>query len=194
VKAEYITIDIETGGIGLECSLLTAYLGALDSDMNLIDGLNLSVKPNDGKPYSIKAQGMSVNKIDLIEHDKIAISEADAGGQLFSFLKKHSDNGKTKLIPIGHNVQFDILHICDKLLNKKHFDQFVSYRKLDTGTVAQFLKFCGQIPDSKTGSLEYLAELYGVKFEGQAHTAKADAIMCASLLKEMRACLLKQKK
>lgn len=185
-NAAYITMDLETGGIGTDCSLLTAYFGVLDKDMNLLDSLDLKVKPNEGKPYVVHAQGMSVNKIDLIEHDKTALSESEAGGQTFAFLKKHSDNGKVKLIPVGHNVQFDILFIYEHLLTKKHFDQFVSYRKLDTGTIAQFLKYCGLIPADKSGSLEYLAELYKVKFLDRAHTAESDAMMCVEILKEMK--------
>jgi DNA polymerase III alpha subunit (gram-positive type) len=184
--AAYITMDLETGGIGTDCSLLTAYFGVLDKDMNLLDSLDLKVKPNEGKPYVVHAQGMSVNKIDLIEHDKTALSESEAGGQTFAFLKKHSNSGKVKLIPVGHNVQFDILFIYEHLLQKKHFDQFVSYRKIDTGTIAQFLKYCGLIEPTNTGSLEYLADLYKVKFLDRAHTAESDAMMCVEILKEMK--------
>jgi len=192
-QACYITMDLETGGIGTECSLLTAYFGVLDKDMNLLEALDLKIKPNEGKPYVVQAQGMSVNKIDLIAHDKVAISESDGGGKLFAFLKKHSNNGKVKLIPVGHNVQFDILFIYDHLLQKKHFDQYVSYRKLDTGTIAQFFKYCGLIPEDKSGSLEYLAEKFGAKFIGSgAHSADADALMCVEILKEMKKHVTKQ--
>ncbi len=97
-----------------------------------------------------------------------------------------SKNGKVKLIPIGHNVQFDILFIYEHLLSKKHWDQHVSYRKLDTGTIAQFFKLCGFIPDDKSGSLEYLAERFGVKFKDRAHTAESDAMMCVHILQKMR--------
>lgn len=184
--AVYVTMDLETGGIGIETSLLTGYFGFLDADLNLIGGLDLKVKPNEGKPYVVQAQGMSVNKIDLIEHDKVAITESEAGGQLMLALKKYSNNGKIKLIPIGHNVQFDIIHINEHLLSKKNFDQFVSYRKLDTGTIAQFFKLCGFIAPDKTGSLEYLADLFGVKFKDRAHTAESDAMMCVDVLLKMR--------
>lgn len=185
-EAVYVTMDLETGGIGIETSLLTGYFGFLDADLNLIGDLDLKVKPNEGKPYVVQAQGMSVNGIDLIEHDKVAITESDAGGQLMLALKKYSNNGKIKLIPIGHNVQFDIIHIYEHLLSKKHFDQFVSYRKLDTGTIAQFFKLCGFIAPDKTGSLEYLADLFGVKFKDRAHTAESDAMMCVAILLKMR--------
>ena len=193
--AAYITMDLETGGIGTDCSLLTAYFGVLDKDMNLLDSLDLKVKPNESKPYVVHAQGMSVNKIDLIEHDKVAITESEAGKHTFAFLKQHSNNGKTKLIPIGHNVQFDILFIYEHLLTKKHFDQYVSYRKLDTGSIAQFFKYCGFIPEDKSGSLEYLAEAFGAKFLDRPHTAESDALMCVEILKEMRkVCQPKQDK
>ena len=185
--ATYVTMDLETGGVTVDCSLLTAYFGFLDAEMNLLEGLSLEVKPNDGKPYVVQADGLSVNKIDIIEHDKVAISQSEAGSKLMLALKKWAQNGAIKLIPIGHNVQFDILFIYEHLLSKKHFDQFVSYRKLDTGPIAQFFKYCGIIPANKSGSLESLAETFGVQFKDRPHTAESDAMMCVDLLKAMKA-------
>lgn len=182
----YVTLDLETGGIGTECSLLTAFFGFLDENLNKLDHLDLQVKPNDGKPYVVQAGGLAVNKIDLIEHDKVAITESQAGQLLVQKLKQHSKNGKIKLIPIGHNVQFDILFIYEHLLAQKNWDMYVSYRKLDTGTIAQFFKLCGFIPNDKSGSLEYLAEMFGVKFKDRAHTAESDAMMCVHILQKMR--------
>lgn len=185
-EAHYITLDTETGGVTIDTSLLTVYFGILDKDMNLIDSLSLAIKPNENKPYVVTGQGLGVNKINLVEHDKIAITQSEAGGKLFTFLKKHSNNGKVKLIPIGHNVNFDILHIYEHLLSKPHWDSFVSYRKLDTGMAAQLFKYFGIIPDDKSGSLEYLAERYGIDFGNRAHTADGDALMCVEILKKMK--------
>ena len=182
----YIALDTETGGIGAECSLLTAYFGFLDKDLNLLDSLDLAIKPNDGAPYCVQAGGLAVNGINIVDHDKVAITESAAGKRLVEKLKLHSKFGKVKLIPIGHNVSFDIEHVQRKLLSKKHWDQHVSYRKLDTGTIAQFLKFANAIPDSNRGSLEMLAELYGVSFKDRAHTASSDALMCVDILKKMK--------
>lgn len=185
-ECAYVTLDLETGGIGTECSILTAYFGFLDKNLLLLDGLDLSIKPNDGAPYVVQAGGLAVNGIDLIAHDKVAITESSAATILMESLKRHSKNGKVKLIPIGHNVQFDILFIYEKLLSKKHFDMYVSYRKLDTGTIAQFFKLCGFIPQDKSGSLGYLAELFGVDFKTKAHNAESDAMMCVEILLKMR--------
>lgn len=182
----YITLDTETGGVTIDTSLLTAYFGVLDKDMNLIDSLSLAIKPDDSKPYVVTGQGLGVNKINLVEHDKVAITQSAAGTKLYAFLKQHSNNGKIKLIPVGHNVNFDILHIYEHLLSKPRWDSFVSYRKLDTGMAAQLFKYFGIIPDDKSGSLEYLAERYGVDFGDRAHTADGDALMCVEILKRMK--------
>lgn len=187
----YVTMDLETGGVTTNCSLLTAYFGFLDENLNLLDHLDLKVKPNNGEPYVVQAGGLAVNGINLIEHDKVALTESQCGELLMKKLKQHSKNGKIKLIPIGHNVQFDILFIYEHLLSKKNFDMYVSYRKLDTGTIAQFFKLCGFIPNDKSGSLEYLAELFGVKFKDRAHTAESDAMMCVQILQKMREACLK---
>lgn len=187
--AVYIAFDTETGGIPAECSLLTLYVAALDEDFNIVDEIDLAMKPTPlagGSAYVLQAEGMSVNKIDIIEHDKIAMTYSQAGQVFRDFLVKNSNNGKTKLVPVGHNVSWDILTINNQLLNKGNFDQYVSWRKLDTGTIAQFFKLCKIIPPSHSGSLGYLADLFEVKFEGEQHTARADTLMCVELLKKMR--------
>jgi len=186
-EAVYVVFDNETGGLTKDCSLLTSHFFICDKDLEIIDELGLAIKPNDHQPYRVQATALAVNKIDLIEHDKIAITQSEAAQKLFLFLKKHSDSGKIKLIPVGHNVSFDIESVNEHLISKPNWDQFVSYRKLDTGTIMQYLKLKGTVPNDKSSSLGSSAEYFGVTFEGEAHTARADALMCIKLLKKMKA-------
>lgn len=177
----YLTMDVETGGIGKDKSLLTAYFGLLDESFKLVDFLLLHVKPNDGI-YSITAEALSINGIDLINHDKTALTENQAAPVLYEWLKKSSKDGSTKLIPIGHNVYFDIDFVVLKLINKKTWDKFVTYRTLDTGTVGLFLMKAGLIPEI-SASLGSLAKHFGVEFK--AHTADGDALATAECMKRM---------
>lgn len=184
MSAEYVAFDAETGGIGVENSLLTLYMAALDVKLNIVDELYLYVKPNAGKPYVIQPEALAINKIDLIEHDKKAITESEAGQKLREFLWKHSKNGKVKLVPIGHNVTFDEMFIWEHILGKKEYEKYVSYRKLDTAVVAQFLKLQGKVPTTVTGSLTSLIEFLGLKFDGPgAHDAKSDTLATVAVLK-----------
>jgi len=177
----YLTIDTETGGIGDDISLLTLYMGFLDENFILKKELDLCVKPDDGV-YKVNAQGLSINQIDLIEHDKVAITYGQAATVIYDFLNSINPSGKTKLIPIGHNVAFDIRFICQKTLSKKSWDKYVGYRCLDTGTISAFL-ISAKILPMQNASLETLASYFNIKFN--AHTAKGDALATAQVLVKM---------
>lgn len=170
----YLPMDNETGGIDDETSLLSTYLEVVNDKLEVLDSLELYVKPNNGL-YVVEAGGMAVNKINLIEHDKIALSYSDAGQKLFNFLKKNSQDGKIKLIPVGKNVQFDVGGLQRHLLSKKHMDKFVSYRQLDITAIALGLQIKGKLPSELGLSLFSLAEFFNITgVAGAAHEAKYD--------------------
>lgn len=181
----YIAFDCETGGLKTDMSLLTAYFVVLESDMTTIIGeLDMKIKPNAGGAYSITAEALSVNKIDLIEHDKTAITEGEAAQKLYAFLQEMSPNGTKKLIPIGHNVSFDEDFVAAHLMNKANWNRFVSYRKLDTGAVSELLRATGHLPTTVKGSLIDLANFFGIKLP-DAHTAKGDTLATVKVLRKI---------
>lgn len=182
---KYLALDCETGGIGSDVSLLTVWFGLYDSNFKLVAELDLKVKPNDGV-YKCTGEALGINQINLAEHDKVAIDYRAAGTQLFEFLKNTSDNGATKLIPVGHNVKFDIVKVCENLISTGSWDKFVSYRVLDTGPIAQFLKLCGYLPQSVSGSLGSLAKHFSIEPQGALHEAKTDAVVTVEVLKALR--------
>jgi DNA polymerase III epsilon subunit-like protein len=185
-KARYIAFDCETGGKTVETSLLTVYFGILDEDFNLIDELYLYLKPNNGAPFVVEGEGLGVNRINLTEHEKIAITLSEGGQQLVALLRKHNPDYENKLTPIGHNVSFDLGHIWAHLLKRSTWEQFVSYRPLCTAVIARFCRLAGIIPDSTSGSLTKLAEGLGVQWEGTgAHDAKSDVLATVGVLKKM---------
>lgn len=183
----YISIDTETGGIPIDRTLLTAYFSILNSQLDEIKGLYLELKPNGDEPYIVDAEGMEVNGIDLVEHNKRAISLSE-GGRLFrELLRDFSESGKNRLIPIGHGINFDIRCLQHHLLNKNEMNKYLSYRTVDTASVAKFLQIQGKIPDSVSGSLTSLIEHFNLKqqLSGRAHTADYDAKASSLVLKEM---------
>jgi len=177
----YIALDTETGGLGDEVSLLTLYLGVFDENFNLMGELDLCVKPNDGL-YHIQAQALAINNIDLVAHDKVAITYDKAATEIYNFLQSVNPSGAIKLIPIGHNVAFDIRFLCQKTLTKKNWDKFVGYRCLDTGTISMFMMKANLMPMQKA-SLGDIAAHFGVTFK--AHTAKGDALASVEIMKKM---------
>ncbi len=182
-KATYIAVDTETGGLGGDVSLLTAYLAILDEKLEIIDELDLAVKP-DNHVYHVTAEALKINKIDLVKHEERAISPGKAGELFRELIKKHSDGGKNKLIPLGHNVAFDMNKLYDNILSKKEAENFISYRTLDTGSTGRFLIVAGLIPETVTGSLGSYVKHLGVK-EREAHTARGDVEMTIDVMKAM---------
>lgn len=182
----YLAMDNETGGLHEETCLLSTYLEVIDEQFNVVDSLELYVKPNNGV-YRVEAQGLDINKINLIEHDKIAITYSEAGQKLFKFLQKNSQDGKIKLIPIGKNVQFDIGGLQKHLLSKQNMDKFVSYRLIDITGLAMGLQIVGKLPNEMSLSLGSLAQYFKVhdQISGNAHEAKYDTQMTVLVYKKL---------
>ena len=186
---KYITIDTETGGIGPDADLLTAYFGVLDQDLNLTAELTIRLRPeSENDFFSVSAKALEINGINLVEHFKVAETKSAAGARLMQFLQDNTQwkEGKIqRLIPIGHNIAFDINKVSEKLLNKKTLDMYMGYRVIDTGTLGQFFQAAGLIPETVSASLGNLLKHYGLEFQGQAHNERADALACVDIIKAM---------
>jgi len=177
VSPYYIAYDIETGGLSLDRSMLSAYFAITDRNFNVLDSLELLLKPDKHQPYVIDPRALEVNKIDLISHDKIALTYSDASTKLYNLLQQHV-KGKNKLIPLGHNIcslQGDTAFILKYLLASQTWHQFVSSKYEDTLIIAQYLKSKGVLPQDLSLSLSSLASFYKISFKNQ-HTASADTL------------------
>lgn len=184
-KPTYLATDVETGGIGSDVSLLTAYIAILDENFEFLEELDLAMRP-DNRIYHVTAEALSINKIDLIKHDRDekTISFGKAGELFRELIIRYSDNGKNKLIPLGHNVAFDMEKLYQHVLNKKEAEKYVSYRTLDTGSSGRFLIVSGKIPETVTGSLGSYVKHFGIK-ELDFHTSRGDTKMTVEVLKAM---------
>jgi hypothetical protein len=189
----YISLDCEMGGIDLKYSLLSAYFVVLDDQFNPTQDLYLRLKPDDGD-YIVCAEAMGVNKINLVEHDKLAIPYKEARAQLGPLLRNASNNGAVKLRALGHGVSGDIRFVWDKIYDRKKWEAYVSYRNLDTATICQFLKDKGTLPtaidgpEGVSGSLMSLVRYFGIFYEeATLHDAKVDTLLTVEVYKRMLA-------
>jgi len=185
----FIALDIETGGIGDDKSLLTAcfvFCKKTPSGFEILDMLNLNIKPNDDV-YRVTAESLCINNIDLKEHNKIAITEREAGQKLYNCLKNwYTQAGSNKLIPIGHNVAFDIRRVTNTLVSMGSWESFVSYRVMDTCTIAQFMRLKGNLPNNLSCSLVNLGDYFKCKpTSGKPHEAEYDVLMTINVLERM---------
>ena len=180
---KYLFCDVESGGPELEHSLLSAYFVVIDENLQTVYGeLDLKSKPNNGN-YLVRGEALGINGIDLVQHDKEAITESRAATLLYEFLEEHSPNGSIKLMPGGHGIEKDITFIKEHLT--KNWNKFVSYRYLDTGCIVQFLKLTGKVPRDLGGSLKELGEYFNVPIS-DLHTAKGDTLLTIEVLKKLR--------
>lgn len=186
---KYIALDIETGGIADNVSLLTAYFIILNKDLGELATLSLTLKPNNNAPYVVEAEGMGINKINLVEHDKVAVSMSEGGRLYREFIKDWSEDGKIKLIPLGQNVPSDVRKLYMELLNKKESDKYLSYRVLDTAVIHQFLQQLGLMPDVEvvSGSLSSLVEYFQIQVPGNPHEAEYDTRCAVEVYKKQLA-------
>ena len=181
----YLSIDCEMGGRELKYSLLSAAFVVFDEHFNQIGKLVFKLKPDNGD-YFVSGQGMSVNRINLVDHDKIAVLYKDAKTQLYNFLKSKSEDSKVRLIPLGHGVRGDMDHIFNApLISFGSWEQFCTYHYIDTSVVLQYLRGIGKMPLDCDGSVGALAEYFGVPVEGDLHDEYVDAVTTAKVYQKM---------
>lgn len=181
---KYLFLDCEMGGRELKYSLLTAYFLVTDEKFSPLGDLSLAVKPDDGV-YVVSGQGMQVNKIDLAEHDKIAVPYKQAKPTLFQFLDKMSGFGR--LTPVGHGVKGDIAHLINTLISEGSWEQHCTYHYIDTSVFLQILRAQGKMPMDCDGSITALADYFGIKGPTvpKWHDAKFDTQMTMRVFQKM---------
>lgn len=178
MSQKYICFDVETTGLCPKIhNLLTMCMIIVNDNLEEIDRLNISLKHEN---YTVDAIAMEINKIDLIQHNKISLNKYDAKQYLIEFLKKYS-----KLIPIGHNINFDINFVKENLLSNEEYNKYFSYNSIDTNTIANFMKMANKLPCKQSVSLTKLSNYFGLtKNIEKEHTSEYDTEMTLLLLKQ----------
>jgi hypothetical protein len=179
----YLFMDCEMGGRDLKYSLLTAYFYVTDAKFNKLGDLYLEVKPDDGD-YIVSGQGMTVNKIDLIEHDSVAFPYKMAKPLLYNFLSKMNKQVGGHLTPVGHGIKGDIDHVIDKLISRGSWEQFCTYHFIDTSVVLQYLRACGMMDENCDGSVVALAKHFNIQVEGADHDCRVDTLKTLGIFRE----------
>ena len=111
IKSNYIVFDCETGGLDEQKNPITQYAAVI------LDGKSL--KEIDRYETFIKPYGGLVIEKDALEHTMVRMSDVNSGVSVKSFVNTvtewwESHRAKTReremgrLVPVGHNVPFDI--------------------------------------------------------------------------------------
>jgi DNA polymerase III epsilon subunit-like protein len=192
MNRKYIFIDTETGGLDTNHSLLTMYCGIFDENLNHTGELDLKLKPTSGL-YKTSAKALEVNRINLEEHSKSAVTYEEGARQLTQFLDVVSKNGDIKLIPVGHNIAFDLKFIMHYMMDEKEFYKRVGKIAVDTTAIGLYLKCAGIIPMEVPNSLGDYARYFGIQTKN-LHDAKVDVILNAQVYKKMMQHTLSERK
>lgn len=178
---KYFLFDTETGGIRKEMSLLTLYGYILDESLNILDTIDLKIKPDDGV-YHLNAQGLGINKINIVEHDRVAKPLSEVKTRLKNYICGWSLN--QKLTPIGHNIRFDVKFVKTHLM--EDWDRYFDRRHIDTASVGKFLALTGFVPKLNTYSLSEMAAAMMIDVdENKRHEASYDADLTLKVLRSM---------
>jgi hypothetical protein len=181
-------IDIETTGLLPGSQILTLFMGVIDNNYNIIQALDLKVKPDsvDGRTvYShIEVEALAVNKIDLQEHDKLAVPYKQAKTMLYKWLEDMYTLYGT-LTPFGNSVGGDVNKICECLISRVSWNNFCDPRTIDLVSIGKTLQLLGVIPETQSLSLSGMSGFFGSKINKKmVHTAQYDVELGAFVLKK----------
>jgi DNA polymerase III alpha subunit (gram-positive type) len=183
----YFCVDTETGGLSSSNSLLTLYGLVIDESFNVVNQVDLCLKPNSGQ-YVIEAPALGINNINLVEHDKRAIDYKKGKETLYKLLYLYKP-----LHLIGHNVAFDVKFMKRHLFEgrRTELDTLFSRHIHDTKNNATFLKTCGRIPKDVGVSLVQQLKFFfpDLDLEGH-HNAEWDAKMTFKLFMAQRSMIM----
>lgn len=173
-------LDTETGGIDPQKhSLLSVgmivwedgVLGAREL-ININDGLNICTK-----------EALSINKINIDEHIKNAVSPKDAVNEIINFIEEHFGKGE-RVTLIGHNITFDIGFLKQLFKNNNcEYGKYFSHRSVDNHTIMFYLQICGIIKDKIISSRDAL-KYFNIK-PVDRHNDLGDAIDTATVFNKL---------
>ena len=173
-------IDTETGGLNPNKHSLLSLGMVVWENMEIIDSLEVFI--NDSQ-LSVTKEALSINKIDIEKHKKLALPSSLAIVEIIKFISKHFP-GQRKITLAGHNVQFDVNFLKYFFSqNKEEFSNYFSRRIIDTSSILYYLCLAGHLNKKAISSDEAFA-LFNIKVEGR-HTALGDAVATAELFNKL---------
>jgi len=175
-----LVIDTETTGLSPRFhKTLTVGLLLIDVEkthLNILDQNHIFIKHDH---YNASPGAMSVNKIDLIQHNQIAIPPTKACNQINEFIEKNILQ-ETPLI--GHNISFDKNFLSSLFGQADTLSKF-HHEHEDTMWMWRNLQKNDLVPKGRS-NLETVAGHFGIDYE-RAHDALADCQITAQIYHEM---------
>lgn len=173
-------IDTETGGLNPDKHSLLSLALVVWTDNEIIDSEEYLI--NDGI-LSVTAEALQVNRINIDEHKKTALTPPITFDKILKFINRHFPE-EQKITLAGHNVHFDIAFLKSFLSkNNQSFSSYFSHRIIDTSSILYYL-YLGGILKEKAISSDKAFEHFKIQVKGR-HTALGDAIATAELFTKL---------
>ena len=177
----FFAFDVETTGlepqrdeiIQLAYQLLDGQLNVLSSGCYYAWPRHTTVPPE-----VVKVNGYSSKKWS----DNKAISQTDLFTNLRALLSQHK-----RLIPMGHNVKFDLgflQALFERHEDTKTFKSALSYHSFDTVGISMFADYVLHSGLNGSYKLAHLTERFGITHT-EAHTADSDIAATVALFKTL---------
>ena len=179
-------IDTESGGIGLEYSLLSINFSIINDNCEIVESLDLKLKPdpiNGRSEYFVQAEALRVNKINLAQHDLEAISYKESKSVIYKWLEKTTKEYGNFTV-FGQKVERDVELITRYTISENSWCNFVSRRVIDTISLGKYAQLIGLIPETQSLSLSKITDYLGVEVdESRIHDAQYDVMLGTQYLK-----------
>jgi DNA polymerase III alpha subunit (gram-positive type) len=184
IKANYIVYDCETGGLDEYENPITQFACmVLDyKTLKEVDRWETFVKPY--ADLTITKESLEKSLVSLSDIKKLGMDLRPFINTMEKFVKMHLAVTKSKdagrLIPIGHNVQFDnrFLRVAFELVNKD-WNEYISDTTIDTMALSKMMFGLEGTEKLKLGEC---CKYAGVKLT-DAHGAMNDVIATADLFR-----------
>jgi hypothetical protein len=192
----YVLIDTETGGTDPSVhSLLSVCLMLVSispTEIKALDSIYLETKPAN-RNYVVEAGGLEVNKINLVEHDKIAKPYKSVSLNLSRWLHEtipltgYSFGQRYQYL--GWAPEFDVLamktHIYDTATDRGGLSgRMFSRATLDVKSIALLHQSLGLLPPGLNISLVDVAKHFNLDVS-KAHNSKWDCYLTLEVLKNL---------
>jgi DNA polymerase-3 subunit epsilon/ribonuclease T len=178
---EMLVIDTETTGLYPKINK-TLTVGLLYTDiekdfLKIINSKHILVKHEN---YNVDPEALIVNKINLNEHHKIALSSHKACKKINNFIEK---NNLQKTTLLGHNINFDI-RFLQELFKQGDSISLLPKEYTDTMHLWDYMKRKNLISFQLRNNLQTLAEFFNVDYT-KSHSALGDCQITANVYQKM---------
>lgn len=176
-----LVIDTETTGLSPRFNkTLTVGMLLIDVEKNfldIIDSKHIFIKHEN---YNANPFALRINKINLEEHHKIALTPSVACKKINSFVEK---NNLCETPLLGHNIRFDKGFLA-ALFEEANSENKFNEESIDTMQIWKHLKSKNLAPWHLRNSLGTLAEFFKVDYS-KSHNALEDCNITAQVYNKM---------